>query len=138
MKLAHPPSTKKDNNITILIGADYYWKFVEDHVIHGNGPTAVASKLGYLLSGPCYNDSYQMTTSSFHVMAQPTNQNLDDMLTRFWDLQSIGITGVSKQKTADCDLQEFQEKYIEKQGNHYVAKLPWKEEQTPLPVTMKM
>ena len=38
--------------ITLLIGADHYWEIVEDHVIRSNGPTAVGSKLGYLLSGP--------------------------------------------------------------------------------------
>ena len=35
--------------MTIL--SDYYWAFIQDYVIHGNGPTAVKSRLGYLLSG---------------------------------------------------------------------------------------
>ncbi|KAH3841251.1 hypothetical protein DPMN_114710 [Dreissena polymorpha] len=38
-------------DIAVLIGADHYWDLVEDTVIRGNGPTAVKSKLGYLLSG---------------------------------------------------------------------------------------
>ena len=38
--------------INLLIGADYYWMIVENNVVRGPGPTAVASKLGYLLSGP--------------------------------------------------------------------------------------
>ena len=79
VKLAHPPTPRSDGDITVLIGSDYYWQFVEDHVIRGNGPTAVSSKLGYLLSGPCYNNNTEMTTPTFHVMAQPTH--LDDMLT---------------------------------------------------------
>ena len=27
--------------ITLLIGADHYWDVVEDHIIRGNGPTAM-------------------------------------------------------------------------------------------------
>jgi len=36
----------------MLIGADDYWDIVGDDIIRGNGPTAVASRLGYFLSGP--------------------------------------------------------------------------------------
>ena len=41
-----------DFEIDLLIGADYYWDIVENNTVRGPGPTAVASKLGYLLSGP--------------------------------------------------------------------------------------
>jgi len=37
--LAHPTSSTEQFSITLLIGADQYWKIVEDHVIRGNGPT---------------------------------------------------------------------------------------------------
>ena len=42
---AHPISSAEQLKITLLIGADQY----EDHVIRGNGPTTVRSKLVYLL-----------------------------------------------------------------------------------------
>jgi len=51
LRLAHPMSSAEQFSITLLIGANQYWNIVEDHVIRGNGPTAVRSKLGYLLSG---------------------------------------------------------------------------------------
>ncbi len=40
--------------IDLLIGADYYWSIVEDTTVRGPGPTAVDSKLGFLLSGPTF------------------------------------------------------------------------------------
>ena len=52
LKLAHPVSANRLFDINILIGADHYWDIVGDKVIRGNGPTAMESKLGYLISGP--------------------------------------------------------------------------------------
>ena len=52
LKLAHPVSAGNLLNINILIGADHYWDIVGDKIIRGNGPTAMESKLGYLISGP--------------------------------------------------------------------------------------
>ena len=43
------PHTTVELSLSTL---DQYWKIVENHVIRGNGPTAVASRIGYLLSGP--------------------------------------------------------------------------------------
>ena len=54
-------------NISMLIGADTYWSIVQETVIRGPGPTAVESKLGYLLSGPLYNYTTSMTSSAFHL-----------------------------------------------------------------------
>jgi len=72
LRLAHPISSTEQFSITLLIGADQYWEIVEDHVIIGNGPTAVGSKLGYLLSGPLGTPTQKKTvTSMFHVAAQP-------------------------------------------------------------------
>ncbi|XP_048577424.1 uncharacterized protein LOC116610191 [Nematostella vectensis] len=51
-KLAHPVSSG-NFEINLLIGADHYWDIVQDKIIRGEeGPTAMQSKLGYLLSGP--------------------------------------------------------------------------------------
>ena len=47
LKLAHPISSAESFDVSLLIGADHYWDLVEDHVICGPGPMAVASKLGY-------------------------------------------------------------------------------------------
>jgi len=52
LKLAHPISGSSSFAIDLLIGADFYWDIVGNHIVRGQGPTAVASKLGYALSGP--------------------------------------------------------------------------------------
>jgi len=52
VSLAHPIPGDKLFEISLLVDVNHFWKLVGDHVIRGNGPTAVESKLGYLLSGP--------------------------------------------------------------------------------------
>ena len=53
LPIAHSVTMADHENfkISLLVGADFYWDLVGDHIIKGDGPTAVSSKLGYLLSG---------------------------------------------------------------------------------------
>ena len=133
LKLAHPVSSDKLCNISVLIGADFYWDFIGDQVIKGQGPTAVSSKLGYLLSGPLTITDHEPRTTIFHINASSINVNdTVDSLTRFWELESIGINSDVKDND-NSDYEHFKTKYIEKQGSQYIAKLPWKEEHDPLP-----
>ena len=53
LRLAHPVHHSEHFTVSLLIGADLYWSFVgNDYIRIPGGPTAVASRLGYLLSGP--------------------------------------------------------------------------------------
>ena len=47
--------------ISLLIGEDHYWDIVKDMVIPGQGPTAVESKLGYLISRPLQTNCVHCT-----------------------------------------------------------------------------
>ena len=67
LKLAFPVTQDGEFDISFQIGADHYWKIVHNHVVRGNGPTAVKSKIGYLLSGPLPGDSKQTQNSMFNV-----------------------------------------------------------------------
>ena len=54
LQLALPITSDENFEISLLVRADQ--KFVEDQVLRGNGPTAMKSKVGYLLSGPLEAD----------------------------------------------------------------------------------
>ena len=82
MNIPQPPSTchvfdEENFEISIPIGAYYYWTFVEDHTIRGTGPIAVASKLGYLLSGPLSKHPHSPTVSLFLVSVQTPKETSD-------------------------------------------------------------
>ena len=59
--------------VDILIGAQDYWNFIEQKTVRGtNGPTALASKLGYILSGPVeskFVKSVKSTSSNNNIVS---------------------------------------------------------------------
>lgn len=102
LRIAHP--------VTIhLIGADHHWDAVEHEVIRRGGPTAVASKLGYLLSGPLQTSSVSTSNtviSLLQTLSSTKKKEID--LQHFWSLESIDVsTPVEKndrQNFLDCYL----------------------------------
>ena len=84
LSLAHPVTTNENFRISLLIGTDHYWDIVEDDIRGGDGPTAVGSKLGYLLSGLLPNIQF---TTILHIGAV-NNINCD--LQKFWTLETAG------------------------------------------------
>ena len=87
LQLAYPVTEDDNFEITVLVGADYYWTFIQDHVIRGNGPTAVKSCLGYLLSGPLLQPSAAVNLVHVNFTAVD-DQNLDT----FWKAELSGIS----------------------------------------------
>ena len=128
--LAHPGTSDSTFQISMLIGADFYWDIVEDHVIRGNGPTAVKSKTGYLSSGPVHAQNSDATEHVFNIMASrpPT-----DVLERFWTLESMGISQTSDDTDKTDYFNEYQLSSIVYQDGSYTAKLPWKRDHAELP-----
>jgi len=108
LKLAHLVTSDKSFTISILIGTDYYWKFVQDTIIRGDGPIAQQSKLGYLLSGPL---PYSLSETDKSILLQmastatPEEPNLEN----FW---STGLCN-----TCLCQSQNFTSRNLANQVN---------------------
>ena len=115
----------------MLIGADYYWSIVEDKIIRGPGPTAVPSKLGFLLSGPANIKPVSvMNTAVFKTIV--SNKDVDDnIISKFWDLETIGVFDETAQKV--CDYENYRDTKIHWENGKYTANLPWKSDHDILP-----
>ena len=86
--------------IDVMLGADYYWTVVQNHVVRGelHGPVAIRTRLGYVLSGPvnvACSDHCPSSVNMSHVMktecqvvTEDFNANdasLKEQLAKFWD-----------------------------------------------------
>ena len=96
LPLAQPVTTHENFKISLLIDADHYWDIVEDDIIRGDGPTAIGSKLGYLLSGPL---PFTQFTIILHVGAVNTI-NCDLKIFRPWKQ----LVQNHKRKTAQTQI----------------------------------
>ena len=94
LKLSDSSDSKFNCNISILIGADYYWDFVSGNIRRGNsGPGAVETILGWVLSGTYeFENSISATVnlSSIHVLkisVQENDINYDSCFQKFWQIE---------------------------------------------------
>ena len=68
LKLAHPITTDHNFQVSLLIGTDHCWSFIQDHIVRGEGPTAQQSRLAYVLSGPLlWPVQPEEPTSKLHI-----------------------------------------------------------------------
>jgi len=121
--LAHPVTTEQHFQILLLIGADYYWSIIENHIIRGNWPTAVKSKIEYLLSGPMQHCNTSNTSStSLHTNFVDTT---DYDFQRFWMIESTGISSVSDSPDSASLIQSYIDSHISRlPDGTYTANFP--------------
>ena len=119
-------SHDKHNAIDVLIGSDYYWTIVTGEVMRINGgPTAMSSKLGWLLSGP----TLAVNQGIHHPLTTSEDDLLLSTLKCFWQLESVGILN------EPC-VEEEPELFLRNlrhTGIRYELNLPWRMDLRDLP-----
>jgi len=124
LDLADYQHTEGTDAIDVLIGSDHYWDIVMEDIIRGEGPTAVHSKLGWLLSGPTNGDT--PVISSFVLQgfkSSPTQKGRDellDSLQRFCETESLGITELIPEEMEFDKIIRF-----DSTEGRYVVSLHW-------------
>ena len=130
LELELAENAEGSNSIDIFIGLDHYRDFVTGESIRGDsGPTAVTSKLGWLLSGPTKSSHSETNVVSNLVISGETmsseareNNEMVEMLKRFWEVESLGIVDTER----EVELVKRKEEVAFK-GRHYEVGLPSKE-----------
>ena len=118
--IAHPITGDEHFEISLLIGADQYWNFIGDHIVRGDGPTAMQSKLGYLISGPLSVCQTQFSDANvFHISIQDRDNGIN-----FWNMEAAGADFLTK-------FQQFS--ITQKKDGGYTDKFPWRLDHAPLP-----
>ena len=147
LKLAENVTTENSSEeIEVLIENDQMWNFFTGNVILGqNGPVAMETFLGYVLSGTIYNVLAENTINlvSSHTLrinvsnvtqencktfgTQENCKDLDAKTKPFFDLETLGIT------PNEASVHEHFKDEIKFVNNHYEVKLPFKEGNDLLP-----
>jgi len=130
LKLADSFNGNSAHEVDLLIGADYYWELATGRVSRGqDGPIAVETKLGWVLSGPVPDAEASCSFLTTHVLRVDSHDevSLNDTLRAFWELESLGIS--ESDRTVH---QEFEENISFKDGRYEVG-LPWKKPHPILP-----
>ena len=132
LELADSANVSDVLEVDVLIGSNSYWDLATRRIIRGgSGPTAIHTRVGWVLSGPAdqQEGTANLIVASMHTLKvdaypEPT---LDDCLRQSWELESLGIT---KDETS------VYEKFVQQirfNGWRYEVNLPWKEQHLPLP-----
>jgi len=127
LELADTSDGNAPIEVDLLIGSDYYRQLATGRVSRGDdGPVAVETKLGWVLSGPATAaDCCLLTTHALRIDSRE-EESLNDTLHAFWELESLGIS------ESLSVHQEFRESTSSKDGRYEVC-LPWKKPRPILP-----
>ncbi len=135
LDLADHPNGQDSLQIDVLIGADHYWELATGRVNRSkNGPVAVHTRLGWVLSGPVpkpkrsKRSTSLLTTHALHVGTNTKGmETLNETLRSFWEIESLGIKQPDR-----CVLADFEDG-IKCVNGRYEVLLPWKDVHPPLP-----
>ncbi|RWR99520.1 uncharacterized protein B4U79_08668, partial [Dinothrombium tinctorium] len=116
----------EEKDISILIGADYYWKVVTGKCERISSTlVAMETKFGWCLHGPINSVNFVGATN---VMKVSIDEEISNRLKSFWEIESIGIKEPkpSISKKDENVMKEFENSTRKVEGRYEVA-LPWKE-----------
>ena len=126
---------REEQEIEVLIGLDFYYSFVTRDIVKGgsNEPVAVRTTLGWVFCGPTGGHDQECSVSMNVQIG--TEEQLNETLQTFWDLESIGIrpaeSSISTTHAEDVTLKKFKETLTYNDGCYEVC-LPWKEDRVAL------
>ena len=125
--------------VDILVGSNLYWNIVTGDIVRAQeGPTAVSSKLGWLLSGPINSIEANLVSHACMVISGiPTNPIIDEKgdstlvtsLRDFWELESLNI---AHSPADSCESSLFPPS-ISFHDDRYFVSLPWKPDHPEVP-----
>ena len=86
------------DTIYVLVGSDFYWDIVIGDIVSGDGPTAISSKLGWLLSGPVKGATTDVVSNLIVSGELPMRETeeVTEIMQRFWERERIGIEDTPK------------------------------------------
>ena len=124
--------------IDILLGSDQYWNIMTGEVIRvQNGPTALDTQFGWVLSGPVIlrqhsENEIALVTHVLRVDSVPECRVLDRTLREFWNIEALEIL-----EREDVVQNQF-EQHVSFENGLYVVSLPLRDHCLSPPTNYKL
>lgn len=148
------PALARGNKIDVLLGADHFELMCSMQEVTGgpNEPCARLCPLGWTAIGKIKDlDHKECSYTGFHytfrlqkeeakpIVAETENSELNNLLKRFWDLESIGIVPTEPHLTPEDKMAWNKvSKSLKFDGKHYEVAVPWRKERPQLPNNLEM
>ncbi|UYV80224.1 hypothetical protein LAZ67_18002082 [Cordylochernes scorpioides] len=119
------PSYFKSREIDVILGSDIVFNLIQEGRRNGNEnePSAIHSKLGWLVYGPTSVSERQ----SFRNMAHFSSElESEDLIKRFWELKSIPLEEIPTKEEKDCES-HYLKNVVRDESGRYIVRLPFKE-----------
>ncbi|XP_073963072.1 uncharacterized protein [Choristoneura fumiferana] len=123
------PNFHKPAPIDMLIGADIFWDILGNEQISLGPelPKLRSSKLGWLVSGPTKTYANTIITNKNiqcnHVSITKSTNSIDDLLTKFWELEEVPETKTLYEKEHFCE-KHFLANLSRLNTGRFMVKLP--------------
>ncbi|GAB1869293.1 Gag-pol polyprotein [Camponotus japonicus] len=113
-------------SVDMIIGADVYHQIIREGLKKGpiDSPIAQLTAFGWIISGPISAKRTSVLVKSYHVSM---DQQLYDVLRKFWELEEVSINKSSSLSPEEQDCEKhFQDTYSRDPQGRYVVCLPFK------------
>lgn len=120
------PSFHVSRPVDIILGGDIFYDLIQYGKISGgpNQPSALNSKLGWLLSGRI-STAYQNENNSMYLINCHALVDSENLITKFWEVESIPDGGSPSDE--DQEVEKFYLEHTKRNSDgRYVVNLPFK------------
>ncbi|UYV67559.1 hypothetical protein LAZ67_5001210 [Cordylochernes scorpioides] len=119
------PSYFKSREIDVILGSDIVFNLIQEGRRNGNEnePSAIHSKLGWLVYGPTSVSEPQSFRNLAHFSSELESE---DLIKRFWELESIPSEEIPTKEEKDCES-HYLKNVVRDESGRYIVRLPFKE-----------
>ncbi|UYV69731.1 hypothetical protein LAZ67_7000518 [Cordylochernes scorpioides] len=115
----------KSREIDVILGSDIAFNLIQEGRRNGNEnePSAIHSKLGWLVYGPTSVSERQSFRNLVHFSSELESEH---SIKRFWELESIPLEEIPTKEEKDCES-HYLKNVVRDESGRYIVRLPFKE-----------
>ena len=121
------PGFDKPGRIDLLLGVNVLPRVMLEGIVHSSdySMNATRSVYGWVVTGTC-KSSVQVPRSHLCLKTTPLDQQTQDLLTRFWQVEDVSSSSTIRTEEEQAALEHFNSTHSRQAVGRYVVELPRK------------